>query len=278
MAAVFLLAPPLWVALVGFGHIEQPLELWLILLGVRLLGRDAPLRAGVCLGLAVMTRSVAAVCLLPLVLALLVDRRWAAAVALVAAAAVTAGVVIAPFWLADRSDVVYSLLTYRGGLPTVGGSLWVAYTGASWAGFVQHADALLFAGAALLLSVAVLAARPHRGWTAPRVYGLLAVAAACVPMLAKTSWPYYLLDPYVFAAIWWLGRPGVRCSLAVVGAAPAGRRRHRARGRRDHPAPCSGPRGRGRHPGVGGDGAGDRACVRRGTSPRAATPPGPGPA
>jgi len=34
-----------------------------------------------------------------------------------------------------------------------------------------------------------------------------AVAAACVPMLAKTSWPYYLLDPYVFAAIWWMGRP-----------------------------------------------------------------------
>jgi hypothetical protein len=40
------------------------------------------------------------------------------------------------------------------------------------------------------------------------VYGLLAVAAGCVPMLAKTSWPYYLLDPCVFAAIWWLGRPG----------------------------------------------------------------------
>ena len=76
VAAVFLLAPPLWVALVGFGHIEQPLELWLILLGVRLQGRGAPLWAGVCLGLAVMTRSVAAVCLLPLVLALLADRRW----------------------------------------------------------------------------------------------------------------------------------------------------------------------------------------------------------
>ena len=50
VAAVFLLAPPLWVALVGFGHIEQPLELWLILLGVRLLGRGATVRAGVCLG------------------------------------------------------------------------------------------------------------------------------------------------------------------------------------------------------------------------------------
>ena len=207
VAAVFLLAPPLWVALVGFGHIEQPLELWLILLGVRLLGRGAPLRAGVCLGLAVMTRSVAAVCLLPLVLALLADRRWGRAAALVGAVAVTASAVIAPFWLADRSDVVYSLLTYRGSLPTVGGSLWVAFPGASWAGLVQHADALLFAGAALVLSAAVLACRPRWGWRPPRVYGLLAVAAACVPMLAKTSWPYYLLDPYVFAAIWWLGRP-----------------------------------------------------------------------
>lgn len=220
VAAVFLLAPPLWVALVGFGHIEQPLELWLILLGVRLLGRGAPLWAGACLGLAVMTRSVAAVCLLPLVLALLVDRRWARAAALVGAIAATAGAVIAPFWLADRSDVVYSLLTYRGGLPTVGGSLWVAFTGASWAGFVQHADALVFAGAALVLTAAVLAARPHRGWTPPRVYGLLAVAAACVPMLAKTSWPYYLLDPYVFAAIWWLGRParplGWRMSVPLL--------------------------------------------------------------
>ncbi|MGD1035381.1 MAG: hypothetical protein ABR977_13255 [Candidatus Dormibacteria bacterium] len=208
VAAVFLLAPPLWVALVGFGHIEQPLELWLTLLGVRLLGRGATVRAGVCLGLAVMTRSVAAVCLLPLVLALVVDRRWARGAALTVTVAVTAAAVVAPFWLADRSDVVYSLLTYRGSLPTVGGSLWVAFPGAAWAGFVQHADALLFAAAALVLSAAVLAVRPRGGWAPPRVYGLLAVAAACVPMLAKTSWPYYLLDPCVFAAIWWLGRPG----------------------------------------------------------------------
>jgi hypothetical protein len=133
----------------------------------------------------------------------------------VAAVAVTAAVVIAPFWLADRSDVTYSLLTYRGTLPTVGGSLWVAFAGAPWAGFIQHADALLFAAAALVLSFAVLAARRNRGWTPPRVYGLLAVAAACVPMLAKTSWPYYLLDPYVFAAIWWLCRPARALSWRV---------------------------------------------------------------
>jgi hypothetical protein len=207
VVAVLLLAPPLWVALVGFGHIEEPLELWLILLGVRLLGRGRTLWAGICLGLAVMTKSVSAVCLIPLLVALLFDRRWRSATALVGTAALTVGAVITPFLLADRSDVVYSLVTYRGELPIVGGSLWVAFLGSAWDGFVQHSDALLFAGAALVLSVAALAWRPRGGWEPRRVYGLLAVAAACVPMLAKTSWPYYLLDPYVFAAIWWLGRP-----------------------------------------------------------------------
>ena len=28
------------------------------------------------------------------------------------------------------------------------------------------------------------------------------------PMLAKTAFPYYLLEAYVFAAVWWLARPG----------------------------------------------------------------------
>jgi len=207
IAAVFLLAPPLWVALVGFGHIEEPLELWLILLGVRLLGHGRTVWAGICLGLAVMTKSVSAVCLIPLLAALLFDRRLRSAAALAGAAVLTAAVVIAPFLLANHSGVVYSLVTYRGELPVVGGSLWVAFLGSGWDAFVRHSDAVLFAGAALVLSVAALAWRPRGGLSTPRVYGLLAVAAACVPMLAKTSWPYYLLDPYVFAAIWWMGRP-----------------------------------------------------------------------
>jgi hypothetical protein len=207
-AAVFLLGPPLWVALVGFGHVEEPLELWLILLGVRLLGDARALLAGICVGLAVMTRSASAVCLIPLLAALLFDRRWRAAAALSLATVLTVAVVVAPFLVADRSDVVFSLVTYRGALPIVGGSLWVAFAGAEWAGFVQHADTLIFAGAAAALSVAALAWRPHEGWASPRVYALLAMASACVPMLAKTSWPYYLLDPYVFAALWWLAGPG----------------------------------------------------------------------
>ena len=56
-AAPFLLAPPLWIGIVGYGHVDLPIELWLTLLSVRLLGRDAPVRAGFCLGLAVLTRT-----------------------------------------------------------------------------------------------------------------------------------------------------------------------------------------------------------------------------
>ena len=204
----FLLAPALWISLVGFGHVEQPLELWLVLLGVRLLRGGGTIRAGICLGLAAATRSVAALCLVPLLIALLLDRRPRSAARLAATAALSVAAVLAPFVLADRADTVYSLLTYRGALPIVGGSLWVAFSGQPWAALVQHWDTVLFASMAALVSLAALARGPRTATSARRLYAALAVATACVPMLAKTSWPYYLLDPYVFATIWWLGRPG----------------------------------------------------------------------
>jgi hypothetical protein len=30
----------------------------------------------------------------------------------------------------------------------------------------------------------------------------------CFPALAKTAYPYYLLEPWVFCSVWWLARPG----------------------------------------------------------------------
>ena len=32
--------------------------------------------------------------------------------------------------------------------------------------------------------------------------------SCCVPLFAKSVFPYYLPEPYVFAALWWLARPG----------------------------------------------------------------------
>jgi hypothetical protein len=61
---------------------------------------------------------------------------------------------------------------------------------------------------AVLLSLVVIAARPDLEPSSRDFYGLLALTALTLPLLAKSVWPYYFLDAYVFGAIWWLGRPG----------------------------------------------------------------------
>lgn len=206
-AAPFLLAPPLWIGIVGYGHVDLPVELWLTLLAVRLLGRGNTVRAGFCLGLAVLTRTTVVLTAIPLALILVSDRRTRSAAALAGTAALTVVLGLLPFLIANARDTVQSLVTYRGDVPTLGGSFWELVQGTPWAGFVQHWDALAFGGAAVVVSAAAVRWRPGGGVAAPRVYALLAVSAACLPLFAKSVWPYYLVDPYIFAAIWWLGRP-----------------------------------------------------------------------
>jgi hypothetical protein len=33
------------------------------------------------------------------------------------------------------------------------------------------------------------------------------LTALTLPLFAKSVWPYYFLDAYVFGAVWWLGQP-----------------------------------------------------------------------
>ena len=227
---LFLILPPLWVATIAFGHVEAPLELWLVLLGVRLLGRGATLPAGICLGLAALTRSLAILTLIPLLIALLADRHPLRALILAGSAALTVAIGLFPFWLGDRQDLVYSLLTYRGTLGITGGTLWFAFSGAGWIGFIKADDTWIFLGTAAVLSALATLRWRDRRLLPPGVHGTLAVVTLCAPMLAKTSWPYYLLDPCVLATIWWLARPGPVVSwrglapllLAVGGAVLGG--------------------------------------------------------
>ena len=215
-SALFLLAPPLWIGVVGYGHVDLPIELWLTLLTVRLLGRRNTVQAGFCLGLAVLTRTTVLLSAIPLVLLLVSDRRSRSAAALAGTAAVTVVAGLLPFLVADARDVVQSLVTYRGDVPSLGGSFWQLIRGPSWAGFIQHWDVLALGGAAVALTAAAVWRRPGGTVAAPRVYALLAVSAACLPLLAKSVWPYYLVDPYIFATIWWLGRPGTALDWRVA--------------------------------------------------------------
>jgi len=215
-AAPFLLAPPLWIGVVGYGHVDLPIEMWLTLLSVRLLGRDAPVKAGFCLGLALLTRTTVLLSAVPLALLLVFSRRMRSAAALAGTAALTVAAGLLPFVVADAGDVVRSLVTYRSDVPSLGGSFWQLLQGTSLSGFAQRWDTVAFGGAAVILTAAALWRRPGATFAAPRVYALLAVSTACLPLFAKSVWPYYLVDPYVFAALWWLGRPQTALNWRVA--------------------------------------------------------------
>ncbi|HXZ98965.1 MAG TPA: glycosyltransferase 87 family protein [Candidatus Binatia bacterium] len=214
---LLLASPPLWIGMMGYGHVELPLEVWLALLSIRLARRERFASAGICFGLAALTRTTLLLAAAPLILPLLRDRRPRAAAVLCATAAATVTAGLLPFLIADSGDVLQSLVGYRSGMPTAGGSLWLLFQGAPWAGFVQHADWLLFGGAGLLLTALALWRRPDRPVPAHRQYALLTVSLVCLPLFAKSVWPYYLVEAYAFSAIWWLASPGGVVSWRLAG-------------------------------------------------------------
>ena len=204
---VFAASPTLVNAVLGYGHIEQPMTLWLVLLAIRLLARGRSAGSGISFGLAILTRTLAALPMIPLALLLLARGRWRGVVALGASAALVVTLGLLPFVLADRTDTIYSLLTHRATLTVGGGSLWQLVVGTPYQWLPQRADVLFMLGLAVLLSLIVIVARRDLEPASRDVYGLLALTALAIPLLAKSVWPYYFLDAYVFGAVWWLGQP-----------------------------------------------------------------------
>src|SRR3989440_11611586 len=182
------------------------MTLWLVLLAVRRLAGGRPAAAGIFFGLAMLTRSLAALPLIPVGLLLLVKGRWRAFVWLAGSATLTVALGLLPFLLADPTDTIYSLVTHRGRLPVGGGSIWQLVAGTPYAWVPQHADVLFVLVLGVLASLIVLRARPDLEPSSRDIYGLLALTALALPLLAKSVWPYYFLDAYVFGAVWWLGQ------------------------------------------------------------------------
>ena len=121
---------------------------------------------------------------------------------------VTIAVVMTPFLLADAQAVVHSLLTYRSSLPIGGGSFWIIAREASWAASSRVAMSTSAQLWRLSWSRFTLRRRPAVATTHAGIAGLLTVAACCFPLFSKTVFPYYLFEPYLFALLWWLARPG----------------------------------------------------------------------
>ncbi len=208
VACSVLLAPALWIGVLDYGHVEQPVELCFMLLAIRCFLRRSNALTGIALGAAVLTRTIAGFCALPFLLIPPATGRPRASAMIALAAAITITVVMAPFLVADAQAVTHSLMTYRGSLPIGGGSVWIIVRDASWAGAIRSGDVYIGAAVALALVAVTLRRNPTVARTPAGLAGLLTVVSCCFPLLAKTVFPYYLLEPYLFAVLWWLCRPG----------------------------------------------------------------------
>ena len=214
---VVVLAPPAWQALAGFGHVEQPLEVLAVLIAAHAVASRRAVPAGIALGLAVLARSPAVLFGIPLCLALVEGRRWRKGLLMSAVAVATVGAVMTPFLLADRADVLHSLVFYRGALGVGAGSIWSLARDTEVGALAQHLDVVL----AALLTVAIsswLALAPG-GLRGASLFAALAAAAGTFALLGKAVWPYYFFEVYVFTAAWGLGRPGrLRTGLMAMAA------------------------------------------------------------
>jgi hypothetical protein len=219
LAAVFTLSPLLWQGMLLYGHIELAMMMWLLLVSVRLMAERRAGWAGVVLGLALLTRSSAVVYAVPLLGLLLRHGRWRAAVAFAGATGGVLALGLLPFFLFDRNDVLYSLVTFRGQLPIGGGSVWGIFVMAPVAAFAQQYDSWVVLGAAALVTAVFLGLRRRLDVDSGDVYVLLTLCGCCFPLFIKTVWPYYFFEEYVLVTIWWVAQAGQIGQISRIGRA-----------------------------------------------------------
>jgi len=215
-ACPVLLAPALWIGVIDYGHIEQPIELCLVLVGAGWALRGRSAHAGVAVGVAALTRTIAAFSVIPLAVVPLARGSPRRAAATIALCGVTVIAGLLPFLIADGPAATHSLFTYRGALPVGGGSFWIVAPHGGWAGVAQHGDVAIAAAAGIALVAITLRRRITVAFTPAGLFGLLTVTAACFPLFAKTVFDYYLVEPYIFAVVWWLARPGSALNWRVL--------------------------------------------------------------
>jgi hypothetical protein len=208
---LIVLSPLTWQTYISWYHLEQPIMLTLLVGSiVQFQRRNAPL-AGVLAGLAVLMRTTAIVPLVAFGMLLLAERRWQPVLRFGGIAAGVAAIGFAPFFLFDRANAMYSLVSWRGGSEIGGNTIWalVRYDGTRAASPLRYAidhfarrldmyTVLLF-----VAIVAFLAVRQMRVSAYGReAWAVLAIATLAVPMLTKNNWPYYYLEPFIFILIW----------------------------------------------------------------------------
>ena len=207
--ALIALSPLTWQSLTPWYHLEQPLMLCLLLCAVAALQTRHEGLAGLLAGLALLTRTTALMPLIALGVLLLLEREWRGLLRFGGIAALVAIVGMAPFFLFNPQDTIYSLVTWRGSSQIGGNSIWSIFAYSGDASSIRHllnavAERLdTYSVVLLILVVALVAARQrHISAYSTDAWAVIAIACLATPMLSKTVWPYYYIEPFVALLIW----------------------------------------------------------------------------
>jgi hypothetical protein len=206
---LIVLSPLTWQSIATWYHLEQPMMLCFLVAALIAFQQRREGLAGVLAGLALLSRTTALIPLLALGMLLVVSGEWRALLRFVPVTALVTAVGMAPFFLFDRANALYSFVTWRGTAEIGGNSVWSIFAYSGSAGGIRHMlDALarrLDTPAVVLFVVALTYLAFRRFNISPYsrdAWAVLAMAALAVPMLSKTNWPYYYLEPFVLLLVW----------------------------------------------------------------------------
>ncbi len=206
--AVIALSPLTWQSLTPWYHVEQPLMLCLLVGTIAALQARRSALAGLLAGMAILTRTTALMPLVALGVLLLMERQWRHLFRFGGVAAAVSVLAMIPFFLVYPKDTIYSLVTWRGSSQIGGNSIWSIFAYSGDTNSIRHllnalAERLdTYSVVLFIVVVAFLAARRGVSAFGTDAWGVVAIACLAVPMLTKTVWPYYYLEPFVPLLIW----------------------------------------------------------------------------
>jgi hypothetical protein len=203
------LSPLTWQSIGTWYHIEQPMMLCFLVAALLALQARREGVAGALAGLALLSRTTALMPLLALGVLLVAGREWRGLLRFAGVAGAVVAASLAPFFVLDRADATYAFLTWRGTAIIGGNSIWSIFAAGGAASGVRHTlDAVarrldMPSVVLFIIAAAFLAARRFRISAYSRdAWAVLAIAALAVPMLSKTNWPYYYLEPFILLLVW----------------------------------------------------------------------------
>jgi hypothetical protein len=199
------LSPLVWLCYVPWGHLEIPLMLCGLLATMLALREERELLAGLLAGVTLLVGLTAVFPLLAIAAMMFAAGQMRTLIRFGAIAVAVVVVGLAPFVIADRQDVYYSLVTFRPGRAIGGNSIWALVMNVdSPARLAQLLRRLDIPTAALVALGAGYAAGSRLRVRSVDVdaWAPLAIGALALPMLIKANWPYYYAAPFLLMLLW----------------------------------------------------------------------------